>query len=415
MNTKIFKLMLCASLLLSIAVLSGCERIPDAGMTEDMVTPSDTETMPTLKVGIIRPHPLYFSFGEGAELALAEINQAGGVLGIPVEFVYREELTADVVQSATELIEDEKVVAILGPLFSSHAVKVGPIATVPILLGATGANVTETGDFLFLVASSNVLQAKLMAQFAVNELGAKSAAMIWQNEDVYSLGFVEAFEANFLELTLTKAASEADLQATIGDLVQQAGKGGIVAKEIYEKGDTTFDAQLMAIKKANPDVLFIASFPPENPLIMKQARDIGIESIFIGSDGMDDSLMFEVLEDNTPLENTYYCTNFDPDNAVFISAYETMFGTPANGIAASGYDAMKILAIAIEAAGSADPIAIRDAIAAITDYEGATSISHFDANRHPEKSVGVLQIVGGQVQPYKVVGTDTVYEIAGSE
>ena len=389
MNTKFFKLTLCLFLSLSMALLFGCNRMRDTGMTDDMITPPDTETMPTLKVGVIRPYPLYFSFGEGAELALAEINHAGGVLGMPVEFVYREELTEDVVQSAKELIEEENVVALLGPLFSSHAVKVGPIATVPVLLGATGANVTETGDFLFLVASSNALQAKLMAQFAVNELGAKTAAMIWQNEDVYSIGFVEAFDANFQELG-----------------------GEIVAKEIYEKGDRMFDTQLAAIQAANPDVLFLASFPPENPLIMKQARDIGIESVFIGSDGMDDSLMFEILEDNAPLDNTYYCTNFDPDNAVFISAYETIFENPANGIAASGYDAMKILAIAIEAAGSTDPMAIRDAISAITDYEGATAISSFDENRHPVKSVGVFQIVGGQVKAYI---TETAFEISGPE
>ena len=389
MNTKIFSLMLCVFLSLTVALLSGCDRMRGMGMTEEMVAPSDTETMPTLKVGVIRPYPLYFSFGEGAELALSEINQAGGVLGMQVEFVYREELSEDVVQSAMELIEEEKVVALLGPLFSSHAVKVGPIATIPVLLGATGANVTETGDFLFLVASSNALQAKLMAQFAVNELGAETAAMIWQNEDVYSIGFVEAFDANFMELG-----------------------GTIVVKEMYESGDTTFDMQLTAIKEANPDVLFLASFPPANPLIMKQARDMGIESVFIGSDGMDDPLMFEILEDNAPLENTYYCTNFDPDDVEFISAYESMFENPANGIAASGYDAMKILAIAIEAAGSTNPMAIRDAIAAITDYEGATSISHFDANRHPVKSVGVFQIVGGQVKAYT---TETTFEISGPE
>ena len=142
---------------------------------------------------------------------------------------------------------------------------------------------------------------------------------------------------------------------------------------------------------------------------------MGIESTFIGSDGMDDSLMFEVLEDNAPLENTYYCTNFDPDATEFISAYETMFENPANGIAAGGYDAMKILAIAIEAAGSTDPMAIRDAITAITNYKGATSISHFDKNHHPDKSVGVFQIVNGQTQPYKVIGTETAFEISGVE
>ena len=392
MNVNVFKLGLCVFFAFSVALLSGCERMRDMGMTEDMVTPPDADTMPTLKVGVIRPYPLYFSFSEGAELAQAEINQNGGVLGMPVEFIYREELTEDVVQSATELAETEHVVAILGPLFSSHAVKVGPIINIPTIVGATGANVTATGEFLFLVASSNALQAKLMAQFAVNELSAKTAAMIWQNEDVYSIGFVEAFDANFQELG-----------------------GSIVERQMYETGDMTFDTQLTAIKAANPDVLFLASFPPENPLIMKQARDMGIESTFIGSDGMDDSLTFEVLEDNAPLENTYYCTNFDPDATEFISAYEAMFENPANGIAAGGYDAMRILAIAIEAAGSTDPMAIRNAIAAVTDYKGATSISHFDENRHPEKSVGVFQILDGKPQPYKVVGTDTVYEIAGSE
>lgn len=392
MNIRIFRLMLCVCLSLSVALLSGCERMRDMGMTDETVTPSDETTMPTLKVGVIRPHPLYFSFGEGAELALAEINQAGGVLGMPVEFVYREELTEDVVQSATELTETEKVVAILGPLFSSHAVKVGPVATIPVLVGATGANVTETGDFLFLVASSNALQAKLMAQFAVNELGAKTAAMIWQNEDVYSIGFVEAFDANFQELG-----------------------GSIVEKQMYERGDTMFEMQLSAIKEVSPDVLFLASFPPENPLIMKQAREMGIESTFIGSDGWDDPSMFANMDALPHLENSYYCTNFDPDAAEFISAYETMFGNPANGIAAGGYDAMKILAIAIEAAGSTDPMVIRDAIAAVTDYKGATSISGFDENRHPDKSVGVFQILNGQTQPYKVVGTETAFEISGAE
>ena len=392
MNIKVFSLVICVFLALAVALLSGCERMRDMGMTDEMVTPPDTDTMPTLKVGVIRPHPLYFSFGEGAELAQGEINQAGGILGMQVEFVYREELTEDVVQSATELAETENVVAILGPLFSSHAVKVGPILNIPTIVGATGANVTETGEFLFLAASSNALQAKLMAQFAVNELSAKTAAMIWQNEDVYSIGFVEAFDANFQELG-----------------------GSIVASETYETGNMTFDTQLTAIKTANPDVLFLASFPPANPRIMKQARDMGIESVFIGSDGMDDPLMFEVLADNTPLENTYYCTNFDPDATEFISAYEAMFENPANGIAATGYDAMHLLAMAIEAVESTDPVMVRDAIAAITDYEGATSISRFDENRHPVKSVGVFQIVNGEVQPYKVVGTETVFEISGPE
>ena len=380
MNMKIFRLMIYLLFVISVVWLSGCEKIMDMGMTDGMVSPSDSETMPTLKVGLIHPQPNYTGFGKGAELAQAEINDAGGILGMHVELIYKEEKTETVVESARELIEEENVVAILGPLFSSHAVKVGPIATVPVLLGATRAEVTseetDPNDFLFLVAGSNVLQAELLAKVVVNQLGAKTAAMIWQNMDVYSEGFVGSFKTNFEELG-----------------------GSVVVEKTYEGKDTMFDEQLTAVKDAAPDVLLLASFPPENPHIMKQAREMEIKSTFIGSDGWDDPLMFENMDALPHLENSYYCTNLDPDAVDFISAYEAKYGS-VDGIAASGYDAMKILKMAIETVGSTDdPGAIRDAIAAITDYEGATSISRFDANRNPVKNVGVRKIVNGMPQP----------------
>lgn len=406
MNTKIFRVALCVQLALSVAWLSGCEKMMD------MAPPPDSET--TLKVGLIHPYPNYTSFGKGAELAQVEINASGGVLGLQVELVFREETTDTVVQSATELVEMEKVVAILGPLFSSHAVKVGPVATVPMLLGATRAEVTadatDPNDFMFLVAGSNVLQAKLLAKVAVEQLNATSASMIWQNNDVYSEGFVEAFGESFQELLLEKIAAEP------GEVIDLPETFFIRSKQVYESGDTMFDVQLSRIKSAHDyrprlaavnlyepkpevSVLLLASFPPENPLIMKQARDMGIKSIFIGSDGWDDPLMSMTLEDNEPVDG-YYCTNLDPDAMGFIHAYTVKYG-PVDGIAAAGYDALKILKMAIETVGSTDdPVAIRDAIAAITNYEGATSISSFDDNRNPIKSVGVRQILNGVRESY---------------
>ena len=378
MNPKIFRLTLCVLLVLSVAYLSTGERTGDVETTG--------EPLPTLKVGLIHPLLNYATFGDGAKLALAEINKAGGVLGRQVELIYKVE-TGTIADSAKELAEMENVVAILGPMFSSSAVKVGPIINIPVLVGATGADVTNTGndprDFLFLVANSNALQAKVMAGFVVNDLGKKTAAMIWQNGDVYSKGFVNAFDANFQELG-----------------------GRIVANQIYEQGDTMFGGQLEIIKKANPDVLLLASFPPENPIIVKQAREMDIKSIFIGSDGWDDSLMLDILEDNTPLENSYYCSISDELASDFMDAYETMFKNQALGIAPLGYDAMRLLAIAIEKAQSTDPVMIRDAVAAITDYQGATAISGFDGNRHPVKpaaGIRVLKIVGGQPQQHTIV------------
>ena len=84
-------------------------------------------------------------------------------------------------------------------------------------------------------------------------------------------------------------------------------------------------------------------------------------------------------------------------------AYSAHFGSPPDGIAASGYDAMRLLALAIEAAGSLDPVAVRDAFAAVSGYKGATTISHYDENRHPVKSLTIQTISGGQVEHYKVV------------
>ncbi len=378
MNPKIFRVTLCILLALSVAYLSAEERTEDVEITEEL--------MSTLKVGLIHPLLNYATFGDGARLALAEINKAGGVLGRQVELIYKVEI-GSIADSARELAEVENVVAILGPMFSSSAVKVGPIINIPVILGATGADVTNTGndprDFLFLVANSNALQAEVMAGFVVNDLGKKTAAMIWQNGDVYSKGFVNAFDANF-----------------------QGLGGRIVANQIYEQGDIMFDGQLGIIKEASPDVLLLASFPPESPLIVKQARELGIKSTFIGSDGWDDSLMLDILEDNTPLENSYYCSISDELAADFTAAYETMFKNQSIGIAPLGYDAMRLLAIAIENVQSTDPVMIRDAVAAITDYQGATTISGFDGNRHPVKpaaGIRVLKIVDGQPQQYTVV------------
>ena len=371
----------CVLLILSFALLSGCERRMDTGVTDGMTGTPDTDMTNTLKVGLIHPQPNYTSFGKGAELAREEINAAGGVLGMQVELIFKEETTDTVVQSTNALIEDENVVAILGPLFSSHAVKVGPVTTVPVLLGATRAEVTaeetDPNDFMFLVAGSNVLQAKLLAKVIREDLNAATAAMIWQDMDVYSVGFVNAFEEDFTSL------------------------GGMVGvKETYVNNDVMmFDSQLAAVQEAAPDVLLLASFPSAVPRIMEQARAMGIESIFIGSDGWDDPLMFTTLDNNVPLENSYYCTNLDPVATGFNDAYSAKHRT-VDGIAASGYDAMRILAIAITTVGSTtDPIAIRDAIAAITNYEGATSISSFDENRNPVKSVGVRQIINEMPAP----------------
>lgn len=397
MKSKIFQSALYVFLSLSIVLLSGCERPSDMGMTDEMIATPDTDPIPTLKVGVLQPTGHYEAFGRGAVLAQAEINENGGISGMQVELIVKDNrpsmgpfpdpsTSAFTVQTAQALVDKENVVALLGPVYSTNAIQVAPVIQVPTLVGATGSNVSEAGEFTFLVGGSNELHGELMAQFAIDELGAKTASMIHQDGDVYSMGLIEAFDANF----------------------QMLG-GEIVAAEVYKRGDTTFSTQLTAVQTANPDVIFLASFAPEVPLLMKEARDMGITATFIGGDGMDDpDNMLGTLEDNAPLEDTYYTTNLyktsdDPDAPQFIDAYMKVYGSAPDGVAASGYDALYLLKIAIETAQSTDPVAVRDALTGITNYSGATLISHFSADRHPIKSAGILAIRNGQPEPYSVI------------
>ena len=390
MKTIDLRLLLCILFVFTVAFMFGCDRTRDKLMLVMTDTPADT----TLKVGVLQPPNYYPSFTRGAELARDVINAAGGVNGMQVELVHKDELTDTLADTLTELIEVENVVGIIGPVFSSHAVTIDPSIQIPMLAGAADARrVTQTNDFIFLVTGSNVLHGELMANFAVDELKAATAGIILQDQDVYSRGIADAFDAEFQKLD-----------------------GTLADEQLYPAGAMDFTEQLTAIKAADPDVLFLASFAPEVPRIMEAARAMEIEAIFIGGDGMEDpENMFGTLTDNTPLEGTYYTTNLDltSDDSMtqnFIQAYQTKFGEVADGVAASGYDNVRLLAMAIETAQSTDPTAVRDAIAATVNYKGATFISHFDAQRHAVKGVGIMRIENGQIVPHTFVAGATTAE-----
>lgn len=382
------------SALLSIHLL-GCDRISQIVQPE--ATTTSTET--TLKIGVIQPSNTFTTFSQGAETARVEINEKGGVLGMQVEFISRNNqpvaseppTPAASVNAAQELIEMEDVFALLGPVYSSNSVEVGPIAQQAqrlMLPGSSGANVPAAGDYVFLITVPNPFQGKVMASFAMNpdELGAKTAATIIEEGDVYTTDLVAAFEEAFQEIG-----------------------GEIVYSGAYIVGDTTFTDLLTEIHNVQPDVIFCPGFQPEVPSLINKARETGITGTFLGGSAWDDRERFlSILDDNTVLDGSYYPTNFsvatqDPDVQAFVGSYTTLFASPPDGIAASGYDAMRLLARAIENAGSLDRVAVRDAFAAVSGYKGATTISHYDENRHPVKSLTIQTITGGQVEHYKVI------------
>jgi branched-chain amino acid transport system substrate-binding protein len=395
MNTKTFIPIFLTFVTISIIAVSGCERIRHA-ITSETVTPV---TMATVKIGVIQPSGLGPNFTKGAELARSQINEVGGLLGMPVEFIVMDNQGEREFPDATEsvriakaLIEQEGVVAILGTLLSTNSMLVGPVVTelrCPIITGSSGESgekVTSTGEFVFLTVTPSSVQGARTAQFALDpvELNAKTAATIRQAGDVYSGAVADAFEENFQKLG-----------------------GQLVASEVYQHGDRNFTAQLTKIQAAAPDVLLIAGFNPEIPLFALEVRNMDIDAIFVGTNGWDEpDKLLGTLENNAPLEGSYFTRNFNVGSVsapAFVKAYTAMYMEPPDAPSARGYDAMSLLALAIRNAGTLDPDAVRGALANTTNYQGATAILHFDENRHPVKYLELYRIREGRIELYKVI------------
>ena len=371
---------------------SGCERTQQL-ISTDVSTPDATST---LKIGVIQPSGYYTGFAQGTELARTQINAHGGVLGKHIEFIVMDNQGARAVPDAEEsvriaktLIEQEDVVAILGPIFSNNSIQVGPVVQQlqrPLIPGSAGDHVTAAGDFVFLVVPPTSAHGTVIAQFAIDpsELSAATAATLRQTESAYTESLTQAFEEHFQKLG-----------------------GEIVASEVYGIGDKAFDTQLTNIKAAAPDVLYIVGVIPDIHFAIAQAREIGIEATFLGPGSWDESeKLFNILADNAPLEGVYFTADFSPElpsGEHFVQAYTALFTIPPDSAAASGYDAMSLLASAIEEAQTLTPSAVRDALSSITDFQGATFMSHYNANRHPVKSVVINTIRNGQVELYKVI------------
>ncbi|MBM3240156.1 ABC transporter substrate-binding protein [Candidatus Poribacteria bacterium] len=348
-----------------------------------------------LKVGLIYTAPSQISTLYGAQLAVTQINLEGGILGLPLELVARndQDNTEFSEELAEELITKDGVVALAGPNYSRHAVNVGPVAQrseVPLVTTtATNPSVTEAGDYVFMAAFTDDFQGKVMARFARDTLRAPTAALMTQAGDVYSEGLSNIFAENFSDLG-----------------------GTIVAREVYHAGDTDFTSQLTAIAAQAPSVIFMPGFVPEVPLAIRQARTIpqpnasGITATFLGGDGWDEPDLLS--GDSQALDGSYFSNLFspetqDPDAQAFVRAYRSMFGIAPTGSAAMGYDALKLIATAMRRAGSFDKTALRAQLAATQEYKGATTLLSYDADRHPTKSAVILKIQNGRVNFHRQV------------
>lgn len=304
-----------------------------------------------------------------------EINAKGGIGGYKLQLVVydtRSEVT-DAVAVTKRLIDQDKVVAIIGPSWSAAAIPIADIvdaAKVPtVATTASNVNVTvkENGElhpYMFRVCFIDPYQGYAQADFAYNKLGLRKAALLTDVASPYTVGLHQFFEDHFKELG-----------------------GQIVAKEGYTQGDTEFRAQLAKIKDSGADLLVMDAYTYKDVgLAAQQAEALGLKIQIMAGDGV---FVPELLEMAGPqLEGAIVTTGVseeDPKFAPFNEAFEKKHGIKANIYTYYGLDALMAIEYAIgEAAkkGSVTPTAVRDALEMMKDVPLFTSVVTMEPDTH---------------------------------
>jgi branched-chain amino acid transport system substrate-binding protein len=321
------------------------------------------------------------SFGqssrEGGELAVREINAAGGLLGgRKIDLLVEDDQSRppDASNAATKLITQDQVVALIGEVASSRSLAVAPVAQryhVPMITPAsTNEAVTKAGDYIFRVCFTDQFQGEALSKFAYTDLHVRRAAVLKDITQDYSVGLTASIQQHFTAL------------------------GGTVLEPVsYSGGDADFKAVLTAIRRERPDVIFDTGYYQEAAVIVRQARELGMTMPILGGDGWVGNSLANGREalNNTYISNHYSGDNPDPIVQTFVRDYRQVYGHDPDSLAALSYDAVKVLADAITRAGSTDGPKVRDAIAT-ADVVGVTGHLKMNAQRNVVKPA-VIQAV----------------------
>ncbi|MEX1118919.1 MAG: ABC transporter substrate-binding protein [Terrimicrobiaceae bacterium] len=348
--------------------------------------PPEAKPVDPIRLGVFLPLTgAQSSFGKdairGAQLAVDEINAAGGILGgRPVALEVRDtrsdsETTKEAVE---ELAKDSGIALLVGEIASARSIEAAAIAQrlgVPMISPAsTHQDVTALGDMIFRVCYAEPFQGAAMARFA-GSIKASRAAIFLEEGNPYSQGLAASFRDHFVK-----------------------GGGTIVAEKSFKAGDLSFSEQLEVIKAASPEVIFLPSYYLEAALVIQQARGLGMEIPFLGGDGWDSMEFLRI--GGEAVENCYSANHFSaqnelPENAAFIAAYRAKFGEPPPPLAALAYDAVRLGVDAISRAASESRTAVQEALLTTTDFQGVTGPIRFGSNRNPDKPAVILRVEQG--------------------
>lgn len=348
----------------------------------------------TIKIGVFNSltggtATFGISSTQGIQMCADDWNARGGLLGKQIEVVVEDDQSKpdEAALAVTKLINQNRVVAILGEVASSRTLAGAPIAQkagIPLITPAsTNPKVTQVGDFIFRVCYTDSFQGVVCARFATQKLGLKRLAILKDIKNDYSVGLADFFRQN------------------VGPL-----GGEIVSEQSYSEGDTDFRAQITSMKAANPEAIFIPGYYTEVGLIAKQVREQNINAVLIGGDGWDSPRTAEI--GGEAVEGAFFCNHYSADDTSavvqdFVNKYKAKHGYVPDAMAPLSYDAANLMFASIQKAGATGGRAVRDAIASTEDFPGICGNVTIDEQRNARKSAVMLQISEGKYKVYDVI------------
>ncbi len=322
------------------------------------------------------------SASNAINLAADEANAGGGIDGkqIEVDIEDDESNTQQVPEAVNHLIKEHKVHALIAEPVSTRSMVAAPIAQQNQIVMISSASVkpelTMQGDYIFRACFISSTEGDAIAKFAVDHLKSKSAAIILDDKNDYAVVLAGFFADSFKK------------------------RGGqIVSEQKYKANATELTAQINAIKTAAPDIVFAPGFYTTAPLVASEVKKSGIKSTLIGSDGWDSPNLLN--NGGGPFEGVYFANHFwsgsdDPMVRKFIADYQAKYGVAPDALAATAYDAARMLFDAFKRAKSTESAAVRNALAQTKDFPGVTGKITLDSNRNAQVPVYMLRIEGGK-------------------
>lgn len=384
------KIALTAVAFLSTVALSACSTVGSGDSA------SGTTIGDTIKVGFnFELSGSTSSYGNaeknGAQLAIDEINAAGGVDGKQLEVVSKDNKseTSEASTVSTSLVS-ENVNFVVGPATSGAAAAAIPAlesAGIPMITpSATQDNLVynSSGDVysdFFRTTFVDSYQGELLASYSTDKLQAKKVVLYYDNSSDYAKGIADSFK--------------------------DAYDGEIVKTLTFASGDTDFQAALTSLNGLDYDAIVMPGYYTETGLIVKQARDLGINVPILGPDGFD-SPQFVETATASAATNVYYLTAFSTEGSdkakTFHDAYVAKYGEEPSMFAALAYDSVYMGAKAAE--GAKTSVDISENFEKLTDYEGVTGTMSVNKDHNVEKSAYIVSLTNGETASVETVSAD---------